>query len=203
MAIDLRELELELQRSTGIMDKWAESLQSEALDTRDRHIMTTEDQAGIDTEHAEADTLNSNERDAKDQSTALRKQLDQLRRELAVAQEQQDHRMADHALEEGLRQKRMQALRTAVSVYSTRLGLEFKQGPEELELVFTQIDTHDPERQFCFAVRILPDNSYQVTRCQPEVEQVSALLLQLNSSNNFAAFVQALRAAFQSMCVEQ
>ncbi|MEW5300072.1 MAG: hypothetical protein WDW36_003029 [Sanguina aurantia] len=153
------------------MDKWAESLQSEALDTRDRHIMTTEDQAGIDTEHAEADTLNSNERDAKDQSTALRKQLDQLRRELAVAQEQQDHRMADHALEEGLRQKRMQALRTAVSVYSTRLGLEFKQGPEELELVFTQIDTHDPERQFCFAVRILPDNSYQVTRCQPEVEQ--------------------------------
>lgn len=46
MAIDLRELEIELMRSTGIMDKWAESLQSEALDTRDRHIMTTEDQAG-------------------------------------------------------------------------------------------------------------------------------------------------------------
>lgn len=46
MAIDLRELEIELLRSTSIMDKWAESLQSEALDTRDRHIMTTEDQAG-------------------------------------------------------------------------------------------------------------------------------------------------------------
>lgn len=40
---------------------------------------------------------------------------------------------------------------------------------------------------------------FAVTRCQPEVDHISALLLQLNSSNNFAAFVQALRAAFQSM----
>lgn len=50
--------------------------------------------AGIDSEHAEADSLNSDERTAKDQSTALRKQLEHLRRDLAVAQEQQDHRMA-------------------------------------------------------------------------------------------------------------
>eukprot|EP00983_Pelagomonas_calceolata_P108777 1159492-Pelagomonas_calceolata.AAC.1 len=91
---------------------------------------------------------------------------------------------AEAKREDNVKQKKVAALRKALSMYSGRLGLEFKQGAgesahdpfflthphpdtrlehhhgHELLLEMTQVQASHPQRVFKVAVRVLPDNSY-------------------------------------------
>jgi hypothetical protein len=64
-------------------------------------------------------------------------------------------------MDEGVKRKKMDALRKALALYSSRLGLDFKQGKDELQLVFTQIDASQPSRPFLLAVKVHEDKTYE------------------------------------------
>jgi hypothetical protein len=78
-----------------------------------------------------------------------------------------------------------------------RLGLRFDclEG-EQLLLTFTQIDRADVEREFAIAVVVDDGDVYRVTTCTPAVSGLDALLAELNATNNFSQFVQAMRCSF-------
>ena len=122
----------------------------------------------------------------------------------AVVKCQTELRTSEADLEESsaARQQRLGALQQAVRLYRDRLGLAFHSSPpealkEELSVEFAQIDRSEPERAFTFAVHVGADNRYSVTRCEPELEGVGVLVEQLNTSNDFSAFVRTMRTAFQ------
>ncbi len=94
---------------------------------------------------------------------------------------------------------------------------------DELQLVMTQVQRSDPARPFKVAVRIMPDNTYRgaprhsclaaaasymsvdctcscaVSRCDPQVPGLPALVEVLNTSNQFSTFVKGLRVEWQRM----
>ena len=122
----------------------------------------------------------------------------------AVAKRQAGLQASEGDLEESsaARQQRLGALQQAVRLYRDRLGLAFHSSPpeaikEELTIELTQVDRGEPERTFSFAVHVGADNRYSVTRCEPALEGIGALVQKLNTSNDFAAFVRAMREAFQ------
>ena len=44
---------------------------------------------------------------------------------------------------------------------------------------------------------------YRVMQCAPEVELLDALVTELNATNNFSLFVQALRRSFVALAAAQ
>jgi hypothetical protein len=85
-----------------------------------------------------------------------------------------------------------------------RLGLRFDclEG-EQLKLTFTQIDAAEPTREFIIAVSVDDGDVYRVMQCAPEVELLDALVTELNATNNFSLFVQALRRSFVALAAAQ
>lgn len=81
-----------------------------------------------------------------------------------------------------------------------RLGLRFDclEG-EQLLLTFTQIERANIEREFAIAVVVDDGDVYRVTKCTPAVAGLDALLTELNTTNNFSQFVQAMRRSFVAL----
>jgi hypothetical protein len=82
-----------------------------------------------------------------------------------------------------------------------RLGLDFENvagAGSNIRVVFTRVDAADAARRFAFDVAVSPsDDTYTVLGCDPPVPALADLVAQLNASNNFAAFVQRMRAEFK------
>ncbi|KAL6759531.1 hypothetical protein V8C86DRAFT_2574226 [Haematococcus lacustris] len=221
MALDLTELTEELNQTRLAVDAWTARQHAVAGGLKEMHTSWKFDQdAKIDQlesshralQDAALQTKQRLETEAQevsalqDTSTALRQQKDQVYAEVVAlqdtlqAQEQQDRQKeAEAASQDSVHRKKLAALQRVLHMYSSRLGLTFKQGADELQLVMTQVQASQPARPFIVAVRVLPDNSYQVTQCEPHVESLPTLLTALNTSNNFSCFVKSLRLAWQQM----
>lgn len=52
---------------------------------------------------------------------------------------------------------------------------------------------------FAFAVKVLPDNTYEVTSCNPQVPELPELAENLNATQDFARFVKGLRSSFVNL----
>eukprot|EP00042_Codosiga_hollandica_P031224 m.187711 g.187711 ORF g.187711 m.187711 type:complete len:228 (-) comp53580_c0_seq1:99-782(-) len=86
----------------------------------------------------------------------------------------------------------------ALGFFADRLALQFDRvGETGLRFRFTQIDADQPDREFVFAVTIDKQGLYHVHDVVPSVDGVSELIEQLNATNDFAAFVRAIRRAFK------
>jgi Chromosome segregation protein Spc25 len=70
-----------------------------------------------------------------------------------------------------------------------------------VDMVFTMIDTEQPQREFKLAVAVLPDDRYEVRSCTPPLANIQAVVDELNATNSFANFVRAAREAFQATVV--
>ncbi|KAJ9514281.1 hypothetical protein QJQ45_012209 [Haematococcus lacustris] len=199
MALDLTELTEELNQTRLAVDAWTARQNAVAGGLKEMHTSWKFDQDGLETEAQEVSAL-------QDTSTALRQQKDQvyavvvaLQDTLQAQEQQYSQKEAEAASQDSVHRKKLAALQRVLHMYSSRLGLTFKQGADELQLVMTQVQASQPARPFIVAVRVLPDNSYQVTQCEPHVESLPTLLTALNTSNNFSCFVKSLRLAWQQM----
>ncbi|XP_058964527.2 kinetochore protein Spc25-like [Pocillopora verrucosa] len=84
--------------------------------------------------------------------------------------------------------------------FKERLGLSFKKVDEEhLQFVFKYIDPKDEDRPFVFTVAITSLDKYNVKDCMPEVKGLPEMVEKLNSTNNFSAFVVAMRRKFRDL----
>jgi hypothetical protein len=84
-----------------------------------------------------------------------------------------------------------------------RLGLDFENvagAGNNIRVVFTRLDPADVTRRFSFDVHVSSvDDSYTISSCLPPVPILADLVAQLNSTNNFAGFVQRMRAEFKAL----
>jgi hypothetical protein len=157
------------------------------------------------------------------EADALESERAALARRLAEAEAALDHDAREAERRgEALRKKggaqagHLAALDRALELYRGSLGLELVPADDELRLVFTQIDPHAPGRVYCFAVAADDGEAaaaaaagagggagasakapvYRVTRCDPEVPELSSLRARLAATGDFAAFVKGMRRAF-------
>ena len=110
---------------------------------------------------------------------------------------------SDFAAREASQQKTVSGVRTALQMYQQRLGLSFEHNSLQgtVDMVFTMIDSEQPQREFKLAVAVLSDDRYGVRSCDPTLPNIQALVDDLNVTNSFANFVRAVREAFQATVV--
>ncbi|RYG49353.1 hypothetical protein EON67_06770 [archaeon] len=90
----------------------------------------------------------------------------------------------------------MQELTKGVSYYK-RLGLTFQTiEHDRVRLVFTLIDPTAVDKPFFFDIRLASNEAFEVLEVQPPVSGLSALVAELNETNNFSRFVQLMRQKF-------
>eukprot|EP00798_Chlamydomonas_sp_ICE-L_P002989 gene2989-12997_t len=219
--IDVNELESELSRTRKKFEEWATKLQRNAVDVRDNHIQSMSDQTGkIDSLIARASHMQQQAEQVKErvsreeaESSALQQevvayqaehdklklQVEQLKSEKQLREAEFQREEAAHSVEDNGKKKRLGALRKALALYSSRLGLTFKQGNDELQLVFTQIIRSNPTQEFVINVQISAENTYNVTKSEPAIPKLPELVQRLNQDNNFSAFIKKARAEFVAM----
>lgn len=227
-SINFDELSRELATMRSLFDQWNQSTARSLEDLKTQHIRKLDDSravlAGLDKKQQQ---LVEQTREVRARLATEREQLEGLQRELTIFRDQEaalpqqlghlkqvleseEARLAKKekglAEQAAVQRKKMAALHQAVQLYSERLGLTFTQpedGKEELQLVFTHVDPRDPERQFMFAVRVQEDDTYEVTKCAPQVNNIDEYLVALNKSTNFCSFVRAMRREFRRMVEPQ
>jgi len=110
---------------------------------------------------------------------------------------------SDFAAREASQQKTISGVRTALQMYQQRLGLSFEHNSLQgtVDMVFTMIDSQQPQREFKLAVAVLSDDRYGVRSCDPPLPNIQELVDELNATNSFANFVRAARQAFQAIAI--
>ncbi|GBF93798.1 hypothetical protein Rsub_06130 [Raphidocelis subcapitata] len=219
--IDTDELQQELDKTQAAFKKWAAgttrvandckasflrgvrtaSADVESLNERYYKLerQAAEVQQYMSRDVAERDALRSMSESLGGEKAALQRRLWQLRAELeaetagAQAAEQELQR------ERSTQDNRLGALDKVLRLYASVLGLELVPGDEELNLIFRLIDPRDPARAFKFAVRVLEDNTYEVTSCEPRLDCLDELSGLLRQENRFADFVKAARRGFAAL----
>lgn len=100
-------------------------------------------------------------------------------------------RAKDHKLAE---------LDRGIGLYKSRLGLNFeKVGDDRLRLTFTMLDPNHNDRPFFVEVRVTAGDRYVVESCEPLVPDLQSLTDDLNASNDFSAYVRAIRQRFKAL----
>jgi hypothetical protein len=95
------------------------------------------------------------------------------------------------------KEKTISELTKGVRFFRERLGLDIVTVDQKLQLTFTCIDPAAPQRAFQFFVAV-DDEKYDITGVSPPVANLSALVAELNVTNEFSAFVQKMRRAFKA-----
>lgn len=157
---------------------------------------------------AEAATVNELQEDLEklqQQSEPLPEAVRSLQEELRGDLAQLQKRTAE--LDEMLGKKRhaLEVLQAEVRQYQDSLGLELRSSndagkKDRLQLIFTQIDSTNPERQFSFSVCNSPGDQWRITDCQPCVPALEDYVKELNSDpKGFSLFVRKMRRAFKEL----
>lgn len=118
-----------------------------------------------------------------------------------LAQAQAQITPQQQELDEGLRrmQDKYQKMERHLVIFQGTLGLDFtKLEGGGLRVVYTLVDPAQPEKEFAFIVRVT-DDSYDVHSATPSanIAEVQALIRQLNETDSFAWFLQAMRRIFR------
>jgi kinetochore protein Spc25 len=80
-----------------------------------------------------------------------------------------------------------------------KFGLSFSRLEDNVvEFSFQYIDPNEPEKRFQFVLHVDDTNAYHVTKCTPALVRVDSLVDTLNRTNDFSAFVAAMRRQFQA-----
>lgn len=138
-----------------------------------------------------------------DEKDRLPGQVDLLERELSEQQSLLSNRRSEATAARQAREEELNNLTRGVLFYKY-LGLEFETLEEEagdgayLRLIFSQIDPIQPKRRFSFTVCVDDHDLYNVKGCDPALPQslLDGYAIQLNRTNDFSAFVCAMRRSF-------
>lgn len=215
--MELKELEAELGRVRRKAQDWATSRVQQVSDCTDQHKAFIRDQTEkakeltghklhleqvaeqtrqrLHDESHELLGLQSTHTVVAHTTSAAQQSLISARDTLEQDREQYRRRMADLEAGQRRRQKKLDALVKSIALFGDRLGMQLKPG-KELEVVFSCIDYHEPDKEFSFAVKVQDDDRYTVVTCSPAVPDLDELSAALNATNDFAAFTKAMRSRF-------
>ena len=83
-------------------------------------------------------------------------------------------------------------------LYEKRLGLSMKKLNDDTLWVAFQFLNRENVGEFSVTIRI-ENKFYYVLKCTPKISFIDELLLELNTSNDFSAFIKSLRRAFKEV----
>jgi hypothetical protein len=127
------------------------------------------------------------------QAKAVPVELDAARAAEAAAKAQLERQREEYDRRETDVRYQLNELTKGIAFYR-RLGLDFEKiNDDRLRLVFSLIDPADPDRKFCFNVRVTDAEAYEVDSVEPPVAGLEAAVRALNEGNDFSAFVQVRR----------
>ncbi|XP_064648383.1 kinetochore protein Spc25-like [Lineus longissimus] len=69
----------------------------------------------------------------------------------------------------------------------------------KLQVIITNIDQKDPTTPFVFNMAVI-NRIYEVSDCEPKVDDLSNLVHKLNQTNNIRSFFILMRKRFKEMC---
>ncbi|KAL4636197.1 kinetochore protein Spc25 [Arapaima gigas] len=96
--------------------------------------------------------------------------------------------------------EKLKNLNKAKQMFQDWLGLEIRKiHGEQLQFVFRNINSKDPESASTFILRISMEGSYEVISCDPPLECMGQLEKRLQETNNFSAFLANVRKEFVSL----
>lgn len=219
--LGVNELQAELAKTRGQVEAWRQRLIDEASEHCNQQQRSNDAarelilqllqqhrslQARSQKLEQHCDEQSSELEALKDIAQHVQQEKAALQRQLALLQENYDiEALSDQQTRKGILDKKYTiqkvsaALGKATAMYCTRFGLAFEHQGDNLEVRYSHINKADPEKIYMFAIRVLPDNLYQITRCCPEVPSLQLLVDHLNATNDFAGFVHAMRQKFRSL----
>ncbi|GLC45493.1 hypothetical protein PLESTM_001741800 [Pleodorina starrii] len=226
MSIDLNDLESELSKSRRKVADWAIARTQAASARKDQHAAFLSDQTdklsnlkGLQAQLQVTAELTSkrlqNEAEevkcTEERLVGTNAEVSTSERQLELSQAQLQKRQVDYMRKaEGIerdkrkRQAELDALRKEVDLFGERFGLRFGIGQGYLELVMTHIDARDCDKEFHLAVAVQDgDMAYTVTKCEPPIPDLDELTAKVNETNNFGAFVKAVRSRFVAIAREE
>lgn len=223
-AIDLQQLQFELQSARGAFDKWASNSVTAADQLRDSHRQNIAQLQGdleslkerhqeltvqaeslkqrLSVEHSQEAALQAELSLVQAEEAALPLKISKLQEALQLEHADLQRREEIIRQEEATRQKSLGSLRRDLDIFRKRLGLTFQGiSGDNLSFVFTQIDPEDHARRFVFGVKVQEGKKYAVTACEPPVKGLDSLVQSLNQGSlQFSTFVQSMRRQFQHLC---
>eukprot|EP00884_Botryococcus_braunii_P008685 jgi/Botrbrau1/17818/Bobra.0127s0063.1 len=232
--IAFEDLTTELANVRTKVERWAYNKMAEADDSASSYQRKMIDQKArvqqLEVSHKQlqlqADALQKRRKEERDEEEALLSELGKLRlleetmprqindlQEHLEAQTEARRREEQELSKKAAKQEQtLQAMQRIETDYSSRTGLRFQyceDGGQDLRLLFTHIDPENPSREFGFSVRIGSDSQFLVSDCSPSVEDMPALVAELNVSrtsggkDNFGKFVRKVRAEFRALVLNK
>jgi len=185
--LDLKSLEAELARTKQKLEAWTTCKLQTANELKIGHVKSMSDNIGkartlheqhqklghvaqavkqrVEREEGEVSSLARSVSHLRSEQDSMSRTVLALQEAVNLHQQECQQKEDDTHAFDMTRKKKLGALKRVLTMYSTCLGLEFKQGPDELHLVFTHVHAKQPERQFVLGVKILPDSTYQGRFC--------------------------------------
>ena len=152
-------------------------------------------------ERKKVDELRSELEKLTAQESRLPPEQERLTQQLAQSRTLVSQREANCTASLASKEQKLAELDKGCALYRQRLGLVFERGADErLRLTFTNVDPNDPMKAFAFQVYVDGSDKYHVESCEPPVPGMDVLVKQLNTDNDFASFVRAMRKQFKALC---
>ncbi|KAG2463412.1 kinetochore protein Spc25-like [Polypterus senegalus] len=164
-------------------------LERQQMNKTDFELMDVEREKKL----AELSKLRSKISERENLKRELIKQIEHLR------EKHMEKKRALHAANE--RNKAvLKELQKTTEVFRKVLSLEIRRlHGEKLQFVFRNINHNDPDCAYTFVLHITEENQYEVTSCDPELEEMSQLERKLQDTNNFSAFLANVRQQFVAL----
>lgn len=133
---------------------------------------------------------------------ALPSQLASLEAAEAAQRAKAAAKAREVALAEARKKEESNNLKRDISQFERVLGLTFTvENNQNLRCCFRLLDELNPDREFYFSVFVDENEAYQVSACEPAINEtrLDELIDQVNQTNSFARFLYRMRMEFQSL----
>eukprot|EP00744_Colponema_vietnamica_P011032 GILI01015531.1.p1 GENE.GILI01015531.1~~GILI01015531.1.p1 ORF type:complete len:240 (+),score=72.08 GILI01015531.1:43-720(+) len=169
------------------------SLQEGALRERARDV-----QQAIEKETRLLEAKDAELSSLKQEATALPSSLSELSQLHEQQREVLKAKQKELSEQEQQRRRVTGEMSRVLDYYRDRLGLHFNIEDGALKVVFTLVDSAQPDREFAFTISV--DNDvYSLRSVSPPVPGVEEHLTKLNSDNDLSAFMVTMRSKFRAL----
>ncbi|KAG6541668.1 hypothetical protein Mapa_016933 [Marchantia paleacea] len=135
----------------------------------------------------------------KDREAAFGERIAQLLEAKRRGEDKVSVAMAEISGKLDHRKNKLDALRKATSWYKELLGIRCEYS-NAVKFIFTNIDPHNPEREFSFSIHHDKSaNKFSMVDCRPHIDRSGPLLDSLNTSNELSQFVRSMRWEFVTL----
>jgi hypothetical protein len=95
--------------------------------------------------------------------------------------------------------REIDAVTRGVFFFQSRLGVDFSVEGGKLKISFKKIKQDEEEKEYACWIFVDENKEYQLHSCIPSLPSIDSLINELNTSNHFASFIQAVRREFVAL----